>query len=75
VLVSGISTFGDKPNLVGPDHLKEIFDHALDIIPPNAVEETPLFLLATAGMRLLPDRERKELLKQVSRMLRKTHHS
>jgi Golgi apyrase len=65
VLVSGISTFGDKPNLVGPDHLKEIFDHALDIIPPNAVEETPLFLLATAGMRLLPDRERKELLKQV----------
>lgn len=51
--------------MVGPDHLKELLDHALDIIPEDAVEETPLFLLATAGVRLLPDLQRKELLKQV----------
>ena len=62
---TGISSFGDKPNLVGPEHLKELFDHALDIIPENAVEDTPLFLLATAGVRLLPDLQRKELLDQV----------
>ena len=47
---------------IGPDHLKRLFDHALRIIPREEVEETPLFLLATAGMRLLPDSQRKNLL-------------
>ena len=61
----GISTFGDKPDLVGPDHLKELFEHALDIIPEDAVQDTPLFLLATAGVRLLSELQRKELLRQV----------
>jgi Golgi apyrase len=65
VLILGISTFGDKADLVGPDYLKELLDHALDIVPEDAVEDTPLFLLATAGVRLLPDLQRKELLKQV----------
>ena len=68
---AGISTFGDKPDLVGSDHLRELFDHALDIIPEDAVEETPLFLLATAGVRLLPDLQRKELLRQVCSYARK----
>ena len=61
----GVSTFGDKPDLVGPDHLKPLFEHALDIVPKDAVTDTPIFLLATAGMRLLPDLERKELLAQI----------
>ena len=61
----GISTFGDKPNLVGPDHLKELFDHALGIVPEDAVSDTPIFLLATAGMRLLKEQARKELLRQI----------
>ncbi|MCJ1316141.1 Golgi apyrase [Xylographa vitiligo] len=61
----GISTFGDKPGLVGPDHLKELFDHALDIIPEDAVDGTPMFLLATAGVRLLPEMQREELLHQI----------
>lgn len=61
----GISTFADKADLVGPDHLAELFEHALDIIPKNAIPGTPLFLLATAGMRLLPDRERRQLLDQI----------
>ncbi|GIZ41313.1 hypothetical protein CKM354_000462100 [Cercospora kikuchii] len=58
----GISTFGDKPELVGPDHLKELVEFALDIVPKHAVEDTPVFLLATAGMRLLPDDQRAALL-------------
>ncbi|MCJ1485876.1 Golgi apyrase, partial [Schaereria dolodes] len=61
----GISTFGDKSELVGPDHLESLFQHARDIIPANAVKDTPIFLLATAGMRLLPDLQRKELLKKI----------
>lgn len=58
----GISTFGDRPECVGPDHLKELVDFALDIVPKKDVESTPIFLLATAGMRLLPDHQRAALL-------------
>lgn len=61
----GVSTFGRKPDLVGPDHLRPLFEHALNIVPKDAVADTPIFLLATAGMRLLPDFERKELLAQI----------
>lgn len=61
----GISTFGTKPELVGKDHLKKLFDHTRDIIPQDAVPDTPIFLLATAGMRLLPDLQRKNLLAEI----------
>ena len=61
----GISTFASKPEAVGAQHLKELFDHAAEVIPDEDVEVTPLFLLATAGVRLLPDRQRQELLSNV----------
>ncbi|KAK4494132.1 hypothetical protein PRZ48_014430 [Zasmidium cellare] len=61
----GISTFGEKPEAVGPDHLKELLDFAADIVPENEVENTPIFLLATAGMRLLPDNQRADVLSHV----------
>ena len=61
----GISTFGDKPELVGPDHLQDLFDQALEEIPQEYVASTPIFLLATAGMRLLPDHQRKQLLDRI----------
>ena len=61
----GISTFGEKPEVVGEQHLKELFDHAQTVIPEEDIEVTPIFLLATAGVRLLPDRQRQELLSNV----------
>ncbi len=61
----GVSSFGTKPSLVGPEHLQPLLQHALDVVPKSAVEETPIFLLATAGMRLLPELQRKELLAQI----------
>ena len=42
-----------------------MFDHAAKVIPEEDVEVTPIFLLATAGVRLLPDRQRQELLSNV----------
>ncbi|KAI9842492.1 MAG: Golgi apyrase [Sclerophora amabilis] len=68
----GISTFGEDPGLVGPDHLEPLFKHALDIIPKSAVKDTPLFLLATAGVRLLPEMQRNHLLAQVCSYARST---
>lgn len=60
-----MSTFGKTPDRVGPEHLKSLLRHALDVVPKDAVPDTPLFLLATAGMRLLPPLQRTKLLKQI----------
>jgi Golgi nucleoside diphosphatase len=70
--VLGISTFGDTPNEVGPDYLHDLFQHALSVIPPDEVANTPIFLLATAGMRFLPRLQQKALLEQVCRYARET---
>ncbi|PLN85993.1 nucleoside phosphatase family-domain-containing protein [Aspergillus taichungensis] len=61
----GISSFASRPEEVGPEHLADLLDHARQIVPRESHKETPVFLLATAGMRLLPDRERSLLLDQI----------
>ncbi|KAG9768764.1 putative nucleoside diphosphatase, partial [Aureobasidium melanogenum] len=61
----GVSTFGDDPESVGPKHLKPLLKHALKHIPKDAVPETPVFLLATAGMRLLPEQQQRDVLRNV----------
>lgn len=61
----GVSTFGQNPSDVGEEHLKELLEHALEYIPEDQVSDTPLFLMATAGMRLLPEIQRKALLQEI----------
>lgn len=61
----GVSSFSESPERVGPDHLAELLKHAQDIVPEDAIRETPIFLLATAGMRLLGNLERELLLDQI----------
>ncbi|KAF2473853.1 uncharacterized protein BDR25DRAFT_301943 [Lindgomyces ingoldianus] len=68
----GISTFGDTPNDVGPEHLDKLLSHALKYVPLEEVPNTPLFLLATAGMRILPPLKRKAILAEVCNFARKT---
>ncbi|KAJ7766703.1 nucleoside-diphosphatase [Mycena metata] len=48
----GISSFADTPESI-PQHLRPLLAHARNIVPPSLQPTTPLFLLATAGMRLL----------------------
>ncbi|THX82726.1 putative nucleoside diphosphatase [Aureobasidium pullulans] len=67
----GVSTFGEKPEAVGPDHLKQLVDHALEYIPDDQVQDTPIFLLATAGMRLLPDIQRNQVLDNICSYLQR----
>ena len=67
----GVSTFGPTPELVGPDHLESLIEHALDIIDEKDVPSTPVFLLATAGMRLLPEYQRNAVLENVCSYLQK----
>ena len=61
----GVSTYGTKPELVGREHLQPLIDHALKHVPHSEVEHTPFFLLATAGMRLLPDHQRTAVLGEI----------
>lgn len=66
----GVSTYGEDPTAVGPDHLKGLIDHALDIIPEDQIEDTPIFLMATAGMRLLPKIQQSALTREICSYLR-----
>lgn len=58
----GVSTFAENVAAVGPDHLKALIDTALDEIPADQVSSTPIFLLATAGVRFLPKHQQTALL-------------
>ena len=68
----GISTFAQKLGQVGPDHLEKLFAKARKIVPQQEAERTPIFLLATAGMRLLPTDQREAVLEEVCAYARKT---
>lgn len=68
----GISTFGEHPHDVGSEHLEKLLDHARSVVPADEIPNTPLFLLATAGMRILPAAQRKMVLKEVCDFAHKT---
>ncbi len=51
-------------------YLSPLLQHALLSIPPSQHSATPVYLLATAGMRLLPSNEREELLDAACNVLR-----
>ena len=58
----GVSTFAGNVGSVGPDHLQELVNVALEEIPSDKISETPIFLLATAGVRFLPEYDQSALL-------------
>jgi golgi apyrase len=58
----GVSTFAEDVSSVGPDHLKGLMKVALDEVPEDKVSQTPIFLLATAGVRFLPKQQQSALL-------------
>ncbi|CAI2164932.1 20421_t:CDS:2 [Funneliformis geosporum] len=58
----GISTFATNPTEVGDLHLKKLLDFALQVVPLNEISQTPVYLLATAGMRLLPSLQQQAIL-------------
>ncbi|KAF9495825.1 nucleoside-diphosphatase [Pleurotus eryngii] len=68
----GISSHADDPETVAL-HLAPLLNHARETIPPSLHRGTPLFLLATAGMRLLSPEKQATLLLHACHFLR--HHS
>jgi Golgi apyrase len=63
VFVTGISSFAQNPQGVS-DYLRPFLDYARTHLPPSVEAETPIFLLATAGMRLLTKDQQVEILKE-----------
>ncbi|KZT70074.1 hypothetical protein DAEQUDRAFT_689549 [Daedalea quercina L-15889] len=67
----GISSFGDNPAGVAA-YLEPLLEHARNHIPPSRQPSTPIFLLATAGMRLLTPQQQADVLESTCTYL-KTH--
>ncbi|GAA6049013.1 hypothetical protein JCM3770_005439 [Rhodotorula araucariae] len=65
----GISTLGADPDGVA-EYLRPLIEHAASIIPPDQLPSTPIYLLATAGMRLLPSDQREAVLAATCSYLR-----
>jgi len=67
----GISSLADNPDGVA-SYLAPLFEHARSIIPPSQLASTPVYLLATAGMRLLSSSQSSDILEHACRYIRKS---
>ncbi|KAJ2078610.1 Golgi apyrase [Coemansia sp. RSA 988] len=59
----GISSFANSAESVGVQHIKPLLDFAQTTVPQQQIAQTPVLLLATAGMRLLEPSQQQLLLK------------
>ncbi|EQK99261.1 Nucleoside phosphatase GDA1/CD39 [Ophiocordyceps sinensis CO18] len=66
----GVSTFAEDVDSVGPDHLESLLKVALSEVPAAKISETPVFLMATAGVRFLPKPLQTALLESICSYLR-----
>lgn len=68
----GLSTFGKKKKGsydLWNDHFEELIENAQQIIPSNLHNATPIYVQATAGMRLLPTKDRNRILDETCQIL------
>lgn len=70
----GLSSFADTPEKVGP-YIQKIFDHAQEQLIALGVnpKEVTASLMATAGMRLVPEEKQAKIYASVNQFL-KTHY-
>ncbi|SCU94644.1 LAME_0F08372g1_1 [Lachancea meyersii CBS 8951] len=61
----GLSSFASKPKKAFSEHIKPLLEFAESIVPREKLQSTPVFLQATAGMRLLPEAKRNAILENV----------
>lgn len=69
-VTGGVSSYIDsKYEELWRNHLEPLVRKAETVIPSDKQPSTPVFFLATAGMRLLPDLQQQHILKQVCGLL------
>ena len=67
----GLSAYKDKPAEAGAS-LAKLIEFARDKIPADQVATTPMFLMATAGLRMVGEATKDEILKSVCSYLSTT---
>ncbi|VEU23013.1 DEKNAAC104186 [Brettanomyces naardenensis] len=67
----GLSSYANKPGNIWKNHLRPLIEFAETIIPKDSIKDTPIFVQATAGMRLLPEKKRNKVLDTVCDSLRR----
>jgi len=68
----GLSSFEHKTNKAFSDHVHPLLKEAEKIVPHDKLSSTPVFIQATAGMRLLPKKKREEILKDLCIKIKKS---
>lgn len=68
-ITPGLSSFYQSPQKVGKRHLRYLLSYASAIVPKSQHHRTPIYLHATAGMRLLPPKEQTPILENVCQYL------
>jgi Golgi apyrase len=66
---AGLSSFAGNAEDI-PTYLAPLLDHARTVIPPSLHSDTPIFVLATAGMRLLSPEAQANVLEATCHFLR-----
>ncbi|CCG25858.1 hypothetical protein CORT_0C04840 [Candida orthopsilosis Co 90-125] len=64
-ITPGISSFNKAPHKIGKHHLSKLLSRASKIVPKAQHHRTPIFLHATAGMRLLSPTEQQQILNEI----------
>lgn len=62
----GLSEFHDNPDEAS-EHIKKLLDYVKDFIPREKHKETPLYILATAGMRMISKEAQEAILKDLKK--------
>ncbi|XP_063163051.1 ectonucleoside triphosphate diphosphohydrolase 7 isoform X2 [Candoia aspera] len=62
----GISTLAKTPEKAN-EYMKPLLAFAATYVPKVKHKETPLYIMCTAGMRLLPDKQQEAILKDLMR--------
>ncbi|NXF12964.1 ENTP4 diphosphohydrolase, partial [Smithornis capensis] len=60
----GISEFASSPEKVS-DYISPLLSFAAEHVPRSKHKETPLYILCTAGMRILPEGQQKAILEDL----------
>ena len=63
----GLASFAGNPSVVD-GYLKPLLESAMKIVPADKRHSTPIFLFATAGMRLLTKQQSDAIMKEVKKV-------
>ncbi|KAL6950910.1 hypothetical protein ACO0QE_000192 [Hanseniaspora vineae] len=67
----GLSSFEHNTENAYKHNIEPLLEHAESIIPKSQWSKTPIFIQATAGMRLIPEKKRNKILENLCSNLQK----